>query len=218
VDHDSFCATPAGVVRETTRLFLFCGLGFLAHPLDAFIYRLAASSFPLLRLIADLRIPSLAAVVACILVARPPALRAPDKRLHRSENRIAIYWLVGAAIAVHVFGVGRVPLPRWEDQVSFLVTGVLIEELVFRALVQDAASRVWGDDRILRVPRCVWVSATAFALSHHQYHAFRFDTAAWMQVAWTFPIGIVLGLLTFRYRSILPAIFVHLLNNIIAFV
>lgn len=85
---------------------------------------------------------------------------------------------------------------------ALAVLPALAEEVVFRGVfVRALATR-------LRPAVAIAISAATFAL----YHLFP------PQIVSTFVLGLVLGLLAVRSRSIVPSIIVHLLNNTIAIV
>jgi membrane protease YdiL (CAAX protease family) len=86
--------------------------------------------------------------------------------------------------------------------IALTVFPALAEELVFRGIfVRSLATG-------LRPALAIAISAATFGL----YHLFP------PQVVSTFVLGLVLGLLALRSRSIVPSIIVHLLNNTIAIV
>jgi membrane protease YdiL (CAAX protease family) len=86
--------------------------------------------------------------------------------------------------------------------VALSVFPAVAEELVFRGVLARAIAARYG------VVMGVAVSATTFALYHLNPP----------QMVSTFVLGLVLGLLALRARSIVPAIIVHTLNNAIAVV
>jgi membrane protease YdiL (CAAX protease family) len=95
-----------------------------------------------------------------------------------------------------------VQLPFVPTLVAFTIFPAVAEELVFRGvLTRSLAPRFSRGVGIV-------ISAAVFSL----YHLFP------PQMVSTFLLGLVLGLLTVRARSIVPAIIVHLLNNAIAIV
>lgn len=85
---------------------------------------------------------------------------------------------------------------------AIAVLPALAEEIVFRGvLARGLATQK-------RVPYAVIVSSAVFGI----YHVLP------AQVVATFMLGCVLGLLTLRARSIVPAIVAHILNNAIAII
>jgi membrane protease YdiL (CAAX protease family) len=173
---------------------------------DSGLYRLTRDSLPSLALLADVRIPSLALIAALVLAGDARARLAWPRRDTRTLPWIA-GWLGGMLVSVHFFGVGRIPLPRWQDTVAFNLTGPLAEELLIRGLVLSAA------ERVMPAGRALVFSALVFALMHLQYHAFRIDAASCAQLAWTFPFGILLAWLAQRTGSLWPSLALHWLNN-----
>lgn len=84
--------------------------------------------------------------------------------------------------------------------VALTVFPAIAEEMVFRGiLLRSLAPRLHG-------PAAVGISAAVFGL----YHLFP------PQMVSTFVLGLVLGVLTLRAASILPAMVVHALNNTVA--
>ena len=55
-----------------------------------------------------------------------------------------------------------------------------------------------------------------FSIQHLQYHHYHVNAQALTQVAYTFPLGLVLGYVRSDTARLMPAIGVHFLNNIIA--
>lgn len=196
------------------RLLAVSAATLVVFRIDSLLYRLLAPWSSALAMLADLRLSSLV-LIGLGWAAFKPRLGWQMRPLDRGLVKWTGIWLAGAFVGTHLLGMGQVHLTRWQDEVAFLITGLLAEELLCRGLVLDAATRLWpwGGSRGPSVA-AFW-SAVIFALMHHQHHAFRFSPAAWFQVAWTFPLGLLLAWLTERTRSLLPAIGVHFLNNLI---
>jgi membrane protease YdiL (CAAX protease family) len=182
--------------------------------IDSGLYRLVAPYSARLALLPDLRLTSIAILVAALVWVRPGIgcrWVAPEFR-----SSFAAACLISATFAsVHITGVGKVQLDRWQDVAAFLVTGVIAEELLCRGLVLGVALKVF-QGRSSHVAAIFW-SVAIFALMHHQHHGFRFDASAWLQVAWTVPLGAVTAVLTVRSRSLMPAVLVHGLDNLIVY-
>jgi membrane protease YdiL (CAAX protease family) len=85
---------------------------------------------------------------------------------------------------------------------ALAVLPALAEEIVFRGVLARALAARLG------ATVAIAISAATFAL----YHLFP------PQVVSTFVLGLVLGLLAVRSRSIVPSIIVHVLNNTVAIV
>lgn len=93
----------------------------------------------------------------------------------------------------------------WGLWVSFAFTVVvvpIIEELYFRGIILPAVTKRFG-----------WIigiagSSMIFALLHGQYNV----------MIYTFVLGCVLSVMYIRLKSIVPGIFLHILNNAIAFI
>jgi membrane protease YdiL (CAAX protease family) len=182
---------------------------------DTGTYRLLAPHSRSLALAPDLRLTSMFLLVVMVVSTRP-GLSLRWVLPPRKVVIVAVCWVAASAWWVHATGIGKIQLDRWQDVVAFLFTGLVAEELLCRGLVLGAALKTFNG-RSARWMAVLW-SAGVFALMHHQYHGFRFDSGAWMQVLWTLPFGVVLGLLTERTRSLLPALLVHFVNNVLVFV
>ena len=83
---------------------------------------------------------------------------------------------------------------------SVAIVGPIFEELVFRGIIFKKAND------IMPFYAANIVQAILFALVHMNL----------IQIIYTFPVGIMLGYITMRYRSLVPAILLHILNNSIS--
>jgi len=176
---------------------------------DGGLHGVLAPRWPGLAVVADLRISSLTLLgVAFALSAReiPLWTRGPDAR----TAKLIAYWLVGVLAVVHFGRFGKIPLPRWQDQVAHVLTGAIAEELLCRGLVLGAALAIWP-----RGWKAVAWSTAVFSLMHLQYHSFRLDQLALAQLAWTLPLGAVLATVAVRTRSLAVVMILHLVNNAI---
>ena len=176
---------------------------------DGGAFRYLAERAPELAIVADLRLTSLGLIAIAYAWSRDAVrlwTRAPDARTWR----LVAAWLVGAAVLVRFVGVGKVPLPRWQDQVAFTVTGSAAEELLCRGLVLGTALALWPRGR-----RAIVWSAVTFALLHLQYHGFRLDGLALAQLAWTLPAGLVFATVAARTESLALVYVLHVANNAI---
>lgn len=182
---------------------------------DRGIFVLSERRVPALAVGADLRFTSLLLLCGLVLTTNARAVLGLPRGDLRREVRLVPWilgWLGATVISVHIFGVGRVGLPRWQDVFAFSVTGPIAEELLIRGLVLTAAECVWPPVG-LRPGKAVYFSAAVFSGMHLQYHAFRIDLSSCLQLAWTFPLGILLGWIVERTHSIWPSLAVHLVNN-----
>ena len=125
---------------------------------------------------------------------------------------VASAWLIGTVIAIHGFGVYVPPLPRTVDVAAFLGFGLLAEELLFRGAIFAVAAHVFPSRRALPIV----LTAVLFSLQHLQYYRFHAGTQALTQVAYTLPLGLVLGYVRAATGRLLPGIGLHVLNNAIA--
>lgn len=187
----------------------------LINGVDDYAYFFLARVAPTLKLLPALRITSLiACAILCALFARQ-ALRAP---LPATPWRIviiaAVSWLCGSFLALFVFHVWTPLLPTWIDVTSFLVTGLLAEELLFRGAVFSLAERVFAPTGRLPLA-AIGISAAAFGIQHLGYHGWHFTAAALTQVFYTTAFGVLLGLLRAWSGTLWVPAAVHLLNNLV---
>ena len=91
-------------------------------------------------------------------------------------------------------------LPLVPTLIALALLPALAEEIVFRGVLARAVAARRGP------AIAIAISAATFAL----YHLFP------PQIVSTFVLGLVLGLLAVRSRSIVPSIIVHVLNNTVA--
>jgi membrane protease YdiL (CAAX protease family) len=118
--------------------------------------------------------------------------------------------MVGAGIAAVGVSMGaNGPVLPATAMIGFLALGLMAEEWLFRGVVFEAILRLtpWG------TAGAVWGSAILFAVSHFGYHSFQATPAAWMQVGFTFPMGLALGWLRSRSGRIVPGALAHLSIN-----
>ena len=101
---------------------------------------------------------------------------------------------------------------RSEDIAAFIGFGLIAEELLFRGAIFSLSSRVFA---ARATPPIVW-TATLFSVQHLQYHHFHPDAHALTQIAYTFPMGFVLGYVRSATQRLWPSVLVHLLNNGVA--
>ena len=122
---------------------------------------------------------------------------------------VATAWLIGTVVAVYGVGVYVPSLPRSEDIAAFMGFGLLAEELLFRGAIFSLCCRVFPTHATLPI---VW-TAVLFGLQHLQYHHAHAGAPALTQIAYTIPMGLVLGYVRSATQRLGPCVFVHLLNN-----
>ena len=157
--------------------------------------------------------------IVCVLLylgitrlVRADRVPAISSATWRRPGIVAAGWLVGTVIAIHGVGVYVPPLPRTVDVAAFMVFGLLAEEMLFRGALFALAGHVFPSRTAVPV---VW-TAVLFSLQHLQYHHYHVSAQAITQVAYTFPLGLVLGYVRSATGRLLPAIGVHVVNNAIA--
>ncbi len=135
----------------------------------------------------------------------------------RRIRRVSLIWLgfwllVSVAAALYAGHWVRYPLAQTIPQlIGFLAFGPLQEELLFRGAIFELAERSLTKS-FARFP--IFFSAALFGLHHLQLHGFALSPAALLQVAFTFPMGIVFGLLRVESQSLWPGWLLHLLTNL----
>jgi uncharacterized protein len=167
--------------------------------------------------LAGLCVPSL---LVCLLAyvgirpARPFALRQAGTRwgrLLRLGGAWLVLWLAGSGLAASVAGhwirytSGLLPV------LCFLAVAPLQEELLYRGALFELAERGWP---VAHRWAPVTASALPFALQHLQFHGYRWSGPAILQVAFTLPMGLVLGRLRQESGSIWPGWVVHVATNL----
>ena len=85
----------------------------------------------------------------------------------------------------------------WMDLLSTGFVGPLAEEVLFRGLVQNQMNRRFS------VPVTVGLTSLAFALFHGNLY----------QMVFTFPLGLIMGFLAWRFHSLWPAVAFHVCYN-----
>lgn len=122
---------------------------------------------------------------------------------------LCICLIGGAIVALSMMRGATGPVLPGAALIGFLVFGLMAEEWLFRGVVFEAILRLtpWGP------VGAVVGSAILFAVSHFGYHSFQPTPAAWLQVGFTFPMGLALGWLRLRSGRILPGALAHLTIN-----
>lgn len=95
--------------------------------------------------------------------------------------------------------------------IAFLIFGPLQEELLFRGAIFEQAQRVFPRSAA-SMP--ILISSIFFSLHHFELHQYHVTRAALFQVGFTFPMGLVFGILRRESSSIWPAFVLHFLTNL----
>lgn len=137
---------------------------------------------PAWKIIPALHITSLIVCGALCFAFGRRSLQAP---LALTRWRIVLIaaasWLGGGILALFAFHVWTPLLPTWIDIVSFLGTGLLGEELLFRGAVFGLAERVFR--RPSRLPvTAIGISSVLYGVQHLGHHGWHFSAAALTQV------------------------------------
>ncbi len=126
--------------------------------------------------------------------------------LHSRKSLVPIIVVVGLAVLAFIF-----PSPKHDqmDMLSIIGVGVVGEEVLFRGIVWDLIKR-WSDKTcFLRLSGTVWFAALAFGVTHLQYHHFQLQVAAVIQMSYSFFVGLGLGWVRHRTKSILWPMVAH---------
>ena len=118
-------------------------------------------------------------------------------------------WLAGSVVTAIVAGHWIVYATGGPAIAAFLGFGPIGEELLFRGLVFERVRRMFPTTRW----PAIIVSTGAFSLHHLALDAAPHGLLL-AQVAFTIPMGLVLGALRDRTRGIWPGLTVHVLTNI----
>lgn len=198
------------------RLTLWSSIALVVfRTVDSGLYRVLDVRWPALAVLPDLRLSTLTLLaVAFAISSRKNGDNAAMKLWTRGPDartvRLIAFWLAGVFAFVHLTGLGKFPLPRWQDKVAHVLTGAVAEELLCRGLVLGAALAIWPKGW-----RAIAWSSAVFSLMHLQYHGFRLDGPALAQLAWTVPVGITFATVAQRTRSLVVVMLLHIVNNAI---
>ncbi len=201
----------------TLVMLLLVGLASLVliNGVDDHCYLFLARAAPAWKLIPALRLTSLIACAVLCSVFGRHSMRAPVPATPWRIVTIAtVSWLCGSILALFVFHVWTPLLPTWIDVGSFLVTGLLGEELLFRGAVFALAERIFGPTGRLPLA-AIGISAVTYGIQHLGYHGWHFSGAALTQVGYTTAFGVLLGLLRGWSGSLWVPAAVHFLNNLV---
>ena len=202
-------------VALTALLFVGCASLVLISGLDDNCYRFIALTAPARKIVPALRITSL---IACGMLCFSFGRRSLQAPLTSAPWRViliaAISWLGGGVLALFAFHVWTPLLPTWIDIVSFLGTGLLGEELLFRGAVFELAKKTFGQPGRLPVA-AIGISSALYGVQHLGYHGWHFSAAALTQVGYTIMFGVLLGLLRAWSGSLWVPVAVHFANNLL---
>lgn len=220
----AFPVLPAGAAGRFTLLFAMSVVSLgLVSVIDNQAYRIVRAMYDhagqtdyphVLLCLVQARLTSCA---MCALLAAIVAGRTTLHQEHRTSRtwRAAIVsgvWLIGTVFAIYVVRVYVPPLPRSVDVAAFMGFGLLAEELLFRGALFAIATAAFPTGGVAPI---IWTAAF-FSMQHLQYHHFRADHHALTQIAYTFPLGLVLGYVRSATLRLWPSVAVHFLNNGIA--
>jgi len=158
--------------------------------------------------------------IVCLVIyfsiepARPFGLPRPETNWSRIFRVSAIWlavWLsASAAAAIHAghwiaYTTGAAAIS------GFVIFGPIQEELLFRGAIFELAERVFSRGRAFTP---ILISSVFFSLHHFELHRYQVTEAALRQVAFTFPMGLVFGILRAESDSLWPGLILHFLTNL----
>lgn len=195
-------------------LISIISFGFIAYT-DRYLYQIFESIFKPLAIIADLRLTSLSIVFVAYLWLRKKYLLnfSAIKENQKRTLVLAAIWLIATAYFVLIKKVWVPTLKDWIDYVAFMITGLIAEEILFRGIIFDLSTKVFGDKKLLSFSMPVLFSAVVFGLQHLAYHKFEINAASITQVIYTTFTGIVFARIKESTGSLYWVILFHMINN-----
>jgi membrane protease YdiL (CAAX protease family) len=215
-DTGSTKVAAAWTNRVALAVICFVSLGLVTTTNRAWYY-VARRLFPGAQWLAE---TCIASFIVCVVIylsirpARPFALPRPNTNWSRIFRVSAIWmaiWLSASAMAAIQVG-------HWISYTTgaaaisgFLIFGPIQEELLFRGAIFELVQRVFPVGHAF-MP--ILVSSVFFSLHHFELHHYQATEAALQQVAFTFPMGLVFGVLRSESGSLWPGLAVHFLSNL----
>ena len=164
--------------------------------------------------VASIRLPAFLVSVLVVSYFGRESLRWPTNlRRYSWLFVVTVTVLIGAYVLIYIERVWVPKLPTTGGLVIFLGTGLLTEEFWFRGAIFSLAERTYSRHQHRWA---ILLSAACYGLSHWQYHGFGLTAAAAAQIAYTFLLGLVLGVLRQQTQSLWPAVGLHLAVNMVA--
>lgn len=191
----------------------------LASFVDDSVYSLLAKHAPSLLWIPHARFTFLLVCIAIYFQMRTWAQQATGTAHLRPRVAlgIAVAWLCFAtAFVFFTRKPGSVlTFNDWGDYVSILATGLWGEEFLFRGVIFELSEAAMANSD----HRSIWaiaISGVLASLTHLQYHGFKLEPNAVLQIALTLPGCLVYSVLrNYSGGIVLPGI-VHFLNNLVS--
>lgn len=193
----------------------FASLGFI-QIVDRFFFNALGGSGSTFSIIGDLRISSLFILIATYLWLKGifDFKSAFKPELLKRSIIVGSIWLVMTGYFVLFKRVWVPNLSDWIDFVSFMVLGLIAEEILFRGIIFDLAKAKFKDRMFLSFSFPVLLSSVLFGLQHLSYHAFKLTPASITQVTYTIFMGLVFGLIRESTGRLWPIILFHMMNNV----
>lgn len=169
------------------------------------VHWLASSFFP-------------AAVVAVAVYlstrpVRPFAFSDPSTHWRRVFQISGVWlaaWLTGSALYSATQGSWVAYVTGAPALIGFLLLGPITEELIFRGSIFELAERAWPQVAVAPI----LVSTALFSAYHLQLHDYQITPFVLLQLAFTLPLGYVLGTVRGLTGSIWPGLAVHIATNL----
>lgn len=195
-------------------LLLACTLSLgLIAAVDSIAINIFNSHFPFFFSIAQIRLFSLVICFSLYYFSTFKAPPSPEVPNWKKSLLIASFWISSAIYFVLIKKIPVLQIQGWEDIVSFMATGLLAEELLFRGYIYSLIKKNYPNLCFLNIPCSVVISSLLFGLHHLSYHHFQFSFESMAQVCGTLIMGLFLGSIRESSGQVWPAVLLHFLNN-----
>lgn len=210
--------TSATTYRARWQLLVVCVLSLgLISTVNRVCYQLSLRFAPATVWVSLTCFSSFLACLAVYLGSRPARLFALPgpvtdwRRIFRLSSLWMMIWLGASALAANHAGHWIAYAHGASAIIAFLIFGPLQEELLFRGAIFELTERAFPQARAF-LP--VLLSSIFFSLHHFELHGYRATSQALLQVGFTFPMGLVFGILRKESGSLWPALALHFLTNL----
>lgn len=189
-------------------------LGFIVIT-DRYFFKFFEVFFPSLSILADLRLTSLFIItIVYFYLKNFYSLKyKPTTEQRNSALILCGCWLMATAYFVLIQKVWVPTLKDWIDAVAFMITGLIVEEILFRGIVFDLSKKVFGDKKFGSFSIAVIISALLFGIQHLSYHHFAINSASITQLLYTMAMGLVFAQLRETTGTLWSVIVFHMINN-----
>lgn len=103
------------------------------------------------------------------------------------------------------------PSPKHDHLDMLYIVGIAVigEEALFRGLLWVLIGDRLENSSFFRLSGTIWLTALAFGIMHFQYHHFQVHFASILQVLYSFGVGLALGIIRLRTKSVIWPMFAH---------